>query len=416
MFSPENIFNLIVLSRYDMHHDALQITRKEVARFAIMRQHLSGRPAHSPDDSTRILNVFTDINYLQLDPTSTVDRSQFLALWSRIGNFDRRSLLDLIYRERRLVESYAYAASICLVEDLPLLRMKMLDLKLQYMKKHPEIRTLFMEMKDQIKSKGPTLSSQLSELETKSWLSGWGHERQVNLLLDRMHRSGELVICDRTKANQKLWDIPDRFFDGLRVPDPPDIADAEKLVFMKSLHSLGIASIEQVSRHYVPLRIRDASSTAHELQEHDMIVPVEVTDLEKSRKKKWYISTEDVSILDRLDRVWKPRAVLLSPFDNLIIDRMRTQEIFGFDSRLEMYVPKSRRRYGFFTMPFLKGDRIIGRIDPRFDRTARVLTINAIHDERKYLSGPGAKKSMSDAISSLGDFLKASDIRLPPSF
>ncbi|EQD39588.1 protein containing DUF1006, partial [mine drainage metagenome] len=189
--------------------------------------------------------------------------------------------------------------------------------------------------------------------------------------------------------------------------------EAERLVFMKSLHSLGIATAEQVSRHYMPLGIRDVSHTAHELMESEMIVPVEVTDLKISRKRNWYISAKEVSILDRIDKEWKPGAVLLSPFDNLIIDRKRTQEIFDFDSRLEMYLPKPRRKYGFYTMPFLKGDKIIGRIDPKFDRSMRALTINAIHDERKYLSKPAAKKLMFDAIDSLGDFLKASEVKKP---
>ena len=105
--------------------------------------------------------------------------------------------------------------------------------------------------------------------------------------------------------------------------------------------------------------------------------------------------------------------LMISPFDNLIIDRKRTLEIFSFDSRMEIYVPKDKRKFGFYSMPFLYGDKLVGRIDPQLDRKGKKLKINSIHDEKNYFENPIIKRKLHESINSLARFTGATSIEIP---
>ena len=132
----------------------------------------------------------------------------------------------------------------------------------------------------------------------------------------------------------------------------------------------------------------------------------------------WYIHADDVPLLNRLARDWQPRTTLLSPFDNLICDRARTELLFDFDYRMEIYVPAAKRKYGYYVLPILYGDRLIGRIDPTMDRENARLTINAVYAERD--APQAAARAIADAVEDLGAFLGAKEIvcsrRVPPTW
>lgn len=125
-----------------MGSDVVQVSMKDVARFSILRQHLSGSHRKKSNEKQKILEVFHDLKYVQLDPVYSVERSHYLTLWSRIGSFNRQNLLDLIYRDHLLVESYAHQASISIAEDLHILRMSMNERRKNYLMAHPEIKSL----------------------------------------------------------------------------------------------------------------------------------------------------------------------------------------------------------------------------------------------------------------------------------
>jgi uncharacterized protein YcaQ len=316
-----------------MNVDELQVSMKDVARFSIMRQHLSGTSPKSTGDKSKILDVFKDIKYIQLDPTNVVERSHNLTLWSRIGKFHRQSLQDLIYQKRRLVEFYAHSATISIDGDLPLLRMGMQERRELILRTRPELKKHVKDIKRQIEVSGPLISSELSELKTNVALGGWGHERKVNLLLDLMHRMGDIAICGRTPSNQKVWDNSENFFREHEFSNPVDRTEAEKQTFLNSLEALGIASPDQVVRHYIPMRVSNARETVRSLLEESLIIPVKISIPGSSRAKTWYIRREDVSKLEKAGRAWKKKSTLLSPFDNLTIDRKRAMEVFNFDPR-----------------------------------------------------------------------------------
>src|SRR5207248_497949 len=129
----------------------------------------------------------------------------------------------------------------------------------------------------------------------------------------------------------------------------------------------------------------------------------------------WLVHAADLDLIERLERGagWEPRAALLSPFDNLIWDRERARILFGFDFRMEIYVPKAQRRFGYYTMPILSGDRVIGIADPVMDRPARTLRINAVHVLSDAPTGRATKDAIDRAVDELGTFLRARHVERP---
>ncbi|MGH2739853.1 MAG: DNA glycosylase AlkZ-like family protein, partial [Actinomycetota bacterium] len=125
----------------------------------------------------------------------------------------------------------------------------------------------------------------------------------------------------------------------------------------------------------------------------------------------WFVHTEDLPLLDRVEaQEWEPKTTLLSPFDNLTINRARTERLFGFHYRMEIYVPKAKRRYGYYVLPILHGDRFIGRLDPAMDRERGRLIVNSVHAEPDSPMNGSTARAISDAVIRLASFLGASTI------
>ncbi len=132
------------------------------------------------------------------------------------------------------------------------------------------------------------------------------------------------------------------------------------------MRALGIGAARHIQLHFIRGRYEQLPRVLDRLERAGRIEQVQVN----RWPGIWYAHAQDLPLIDRLDAEWTPRTVLLSPFDNLICDRARTRQMFGFDYSIEIYTPASKRRYGYYVLPILHGDRLIGRIDPAMDRTA----------------------------------------------
>jgi uncharacterized protein YcaQ len=198
-------------------------------------------------------------------------------------------------------------------------------------------------------------------------------------------------------GQQRIWDLASRSLP--RVPARPATAIATELVD-RQLRARGLERLDRIGTLFDgPVPMRDGAIRRH-LRE-GLIVPIEVEGL----PGRW------VAHRDLLDARFRGRATLLSPFDDLISDRERTERLFDFRFRLEIYVPKAKREFGYFVLPILRGDRLAGRVDPLFDRKSRVLRLNAVYAEAdaRRADGPAARR----AIEELATWLKATDISWP---
>ncbi len=391
------------------------LSPETVRRFALVKQRLAGPSL--VNDAAGILALVRDLGCLQLDPISVVARSHQIVVWSRVGQYDLDHLDQLLWHDRSLFEYWAHAASIVPTADYPIHH----HLMRRYATERPtgqvsqryaawltENRKLQRDIMQQIRRHGPVPSRDL-EIENKvsaGWYStGWTSGRDVSQMLDYLWTKGKIMVAGRTGI-QKLWDLSERC-----LPDwtPRETLNSRQITYraaQTAVKALGVATLQQIKRHYVRGRYEGLPQVLKQLVRAGRLETVSVID----QPGEWFIHADDGALLDQLDSIDFSRTTLLSPFDNLICDRARTAQLFNFDFRIEIYTPPAKRQFGYYVLPILHGDRIIGRIDPKFDREHRRLHIHAVHAEANAPKDRAAARSIRGAIENLAAFLGANDI------
>ena len=345
------------------------VSEAEARRIAVHAQLLDG-------SATDVLSTVRRLGFLQIDPISSVAPPQQLVLWSRLGPYDRAELDRLLWEERKLIEWNAF---IWPIEDLPLIQARMRSYRRgtrytwqrrvsEFLKENARFKRYVLR---ELERNGPLLSR---ELEDRSrghedrWSEVWWGSRNVTQMLDALHWRGEVAVVGRQNS-QRVWDLAERWYpETERVPTQ----ESERVLAEKRFRALGVQ-------------------------------------LEKGRL---------LAHPEAVDGPVGNRVTFLSPFDRLIHDRARTEALWGFRYRLEMYVPKAKREYGYYVLPILRGDRLIGRIEPAYDRKAGALRVNGVFAE------PGAPESaglgIARAVRRLASWLGAKEIaytgRMPPAW
>lgn len=392
------------------------ITPQTARRLAIVRQRLAGpQPAA---DCEGIMDVMQSLRYLQIDPMRVVAPSHLLVLWSRIGPYDSSLVDTLLWKERRLIDDWAQATSIVLTEDYPIFSAlkrgfaagdSAWEVNVRgWMKKNRAFSSYIL---GQLRSRGQLLSNQFEDKAAEPWTStGWTAGRNVEMMLTFLKAQGKVMIANR-EGNQRLWDLTKRFLPEWTPKDKLSDHDLRHRVAESSLRALGAARAKHIQQHYIRGCIRNIESVLAELENEGRIVRVEIREGEKTWAGPWYVHTEDLQLLDSLEAErWRPRTTLLSPFDNLITDRKRTEQLFGFHYRFEVYTPEPKRRYGCYVMPILHGDTLIGRIDPLMDRKTRRLIVKAVHAEPEAPNSGEVAEAVVTTIEELGTFLGAKEV------
>jgi uncharacterized protein YcaQ len=323
------------------------VSLAQARRIAVRAQLLDG-------SATDVLDTVRRLGYLQIDPISSVAPPQYLVPWSRLRAFDRSELDRLLWEERQLVE---WRAFIWPIEDLPLLRARMRHaLNRNANEWLAENRSFRRYVLRELERRGPLLSREIADhrglrREDHDW---WG-ARKMGLMLEILAARGEVAVASR-RGKQRVWDLAERVYpETEKIPK----REAEELLAERRFRALGV----------------------------------------RLEKGKW-IAHDDAD-----DSPVPSRTTFLSPFDRLIHDRQRTEALWNFYYRLEMYVPKAKREYGYYVLPILRGDRLVGRIEPVFDRKARVLRVAGVWWE------PGVKPvPLERTLRDLARFLGAGSI------
>ena len=392
------------------------LTPAVARRLAVTKQRLAGPRA--PSHAEGIIEVTRDLGCLQLDPISAVARSHKLVLWSRLGTYDEAHLDTLLWEERRLFEYWAHAASIVLTEDYPI--------HSHMMRKYATTGTRWADrisgwvednkaLRDhiikEITRNGPMLSRQFeSEAETEWASTGWNGGRNVSQMLDYLWTKGIIMVTGRS-GGQKVWDLTERVLPGWVSREALPEREVVSLGAQRALRALGLATPRHIEWHFIRHRYPGLDKVLHELEKEGVVERVQVADDARKLEGQWYIHRDDIPEIERLEAgEWARRTVLLSPFDNLICDRARTEALFDFFFRIEIYVPQAKRQYGYYVMPILHGDRLIGRIDPTMDRKKKRLNINAVHAEPGAPMSHDVGRDIGAAIEGLAAFLGAEEI------
>jgi uncharacterized protein len=313
------------------------------------------------DGSARgILATVRRLGFLQIDPIATVATPQHLVLWSRLGPFDTAELDSLLWVKRKLFEWNAF---IYPVESLPLIQALMRKSRRrptttwdrrrhQFLKENAAFRRYIIR---ELERRGPLLSRELEDRSSeKRGEHRWYGNRRVGEMLDLLHIHGDVAIVGR-RGGQRLWGIAEGWYPAT---EPVPWKEAERTLQEQRFRALGV----RMERG--------------EWRAHPKISDAEVPD----------------------------RVTFLSPFDQLIHDRYRAEALFDFRYRLEMYVPPAKREYGYYVLPILVGERLVGRLEPRFNRKAGTLEV---------LRAWGDTSRVDEALDSLAQFLGAKQLAAP---
>jgi uncharacterized protein len=387
-------------------------------RLVLSRQRLAGPPPLGPGPEA-IMEVATDLASLQLDPLSVVARSHQLVLWSRLGRYDLADLDGLLWRDRRLFEYWAHAAAIVCTDDYPIHSLLM---RRYPSARHAQLRAwladnqaLRRSILRQLRAGGPLPTRALEDRAATDWQSsGWTPGRNVDRMLDLLWTQGRIMVAGR-QGQQRVWDLAERCLPPWAPTRRPPEREVVRLSAQRSLRALGVATARDIDRSFTAGRYPGLPSVLAGLQRSGQVEQVRLTADGAERPGPWFVHTDDLPLLDRLESGdWRPRTTLLSPFDNLIINRERTERLFGFSFRMEIYVPRAARRYGYYVLPVLHGDRLIGRVDPALDRATGRLVVHAIHPEPDAPASAGP--AVATALGELAGFVGATglDLRQPP--
>jgi uncharacterized protein len=332
----------------------LRLSRAEARRIAVGAQLLDAR---RPTD---LLAVVEQLGFLQIDPTAAIAPAADLVAWTRLGAAYRPDQLKgALEVDRTLFERDALVRPIADVglylagaSDWP-----PWERTRAWLRDNDSFRR---ELLERLAESGPLTSRDIPDTSAVSWAStGWTNNRNVTQMLEILMMRGEVAIAGRA-GRERLWDLPERVYPAdVHVPT---VEEAERIKNERRLRSLGIARAKGTKMPIEPVHVGEVG------------VPATVDGV----SGEWRVDP------DALDRDFEGRTALLSPFDRLAYDRVRAQELFDFEYVLEMYKPKDQRRWGYFALPVLHEDRLVGKVDATADRKRSVLDVHAIHEDVKF--------------------------------
>ena len=340
------------------------LTRTEARRIAIRAQLLS---ADRPRDLVDVVNHLT---FLQLDPTAVIAPSADLVAWSRLGSaYQPVHLQDALERDRTLFEHRAQAIEneppTAMVRPMTDLGLYLADMaawpngsarRREWMAANDGFRQRVLDL---LRESGPLASRDIPDTSHVAWeSSGWTNDRNVTQMLDFLLARGDVAVAGR-RGKQRVWDVAERVYAADAVAVPSE--QARQLRAERRLRSLGVARAQIVDDVGVPAEIEGTSGM-------------------------WRVDPEATA------DGFSGRTALLSPFDRLIHNRARALDLFDYDYVLEMYKPKASRRWGYFALPILHDDRLVGKVDAAADRSAGVLRMHAVHQDVPFT------RAMSDAV------------------
>lgn len=359
-----------------------------------------------PPTTEGVLEVARHFGGIQMDPTRTVERTQHLVLWSRIRGYDR-AMLHRLLAERRLLEWNAFIVPPERVPEILYVarrwpegggtwRQRVRD----FLAANVAFRRSIL---DQLRDRGPLQSRQIDDSKVAAdWQStGWTQGNNTSQMLEFMSVLGEVLVSGRI-GQERVWDLFERVVPARAPRDELTTDEYEERRVMRAMHRFGVATFQEVRLCAYGLSIPAAKELLGRLVEEGRLVAVELPYPGKPAPA--------FALPAALTAAWSgrtSRTTLLSPFDPLVYDRDRTERLFGFRYRLEMYVPKAERQFGHFVLPIVHDGQLVGRLDSERDRKKNELQVIRLHWEEGRNPDAATRAAVDKAIADLAAFVRA---------
>jgi uncharacterized protein len=352
--------------------EAHRLTKAQARRIAVRAQLLDA------DRPTDLLETVTHLTLLQIDPTAAIAPAADLVAWTRLGSSYRPDQLRQALDERKLFEL-----------DALIRPMSDLGLHLAEAAEFPSYERTRVWLRDNdrfrrdildvLGGSGPLASREIPDTCVVPWAStGWTNAKNVTQMLELLLLRGEIAIAGRS-GHERLWDLADRVYPEV---DVPPVDEARRIRNERRLRALGIARAKAQKQPLEPLDVGESGEPA----------------VVEGVKGEWRVDPA------ALDGDFEGGTALLSPFDRLAYDRVRAEQLFDFEYSLEMYKPAAKRRWGYFALPILHEDRLVGKLDAAADRKAGVLRVHAIHEDVKFTRA--IAKAVQAEIDELASWLE----------
>jgi uncharacterized protein len=395
-----NIFNIL---------DAMKLKNIAARRLVLHSQLLDGRTKF-PKSKEGAANIIEKLGYVQIDTISVLERAHHHTLWCRQPDYKPEMLNKLLAVDRRVFEYWGHAASYLPMFDYRfyLSRMEQFENPLnnwfkEWIRKH---HRHLKPVKERIRKEGP-LGAKDFKLPTGQKRGPWWDWHPAKAALEILFWRGELMITERRKF-QRIYDLTERVLPEHIDTRKPDDDELGRFLIGRALSSYGIAQEKEIRDHIRAGKNKIISKTLREMISSGELIEVQ---LEGNKSANYYAFPEAIEKASKL-RKSKPTIALLSPFDNLIIQRERIKRLFDFDYILECYVPAAKRKYGYFVLPILWNDQFIGRLDPKADRKSKTLIINSLLFEENFHDFDKVLPLLAQKIYALARFNNCENIKI----
>jgi len=402
----------------------LRITKEDARRFVISKQCFQF-PQLDDVSKEQVFRVLEALGCVQIDTISVVERSHYLVIWSRLGNYRKEFLDQLLYPDRRVFEYWAHAASIIPIEYyryfLHAMKERQKEMHAKAKRWLKEKASLLDTVLREIKREGPLCSKNFrtEDKQKKKEANGWWNWKPAKIALELLYNAGVLMVARREKF-QKYYDLTENVLPSGADTSEPTEKERQRFFLEKTLQAWGTAEPKDIGYYFYTwstktnVGVKALSSLVRELEKEGIIMQVHI----EGYKSPCLILSRELENLERIVDTKEQKNIIsfVSPFDNLTWGKPRMHKLFDFHTTLETYIPKATRKFGYYTLNILHNNQLVGRLDPKMHRDKATLEIKTLELKKGFKPTREFKEQFPLV---LGDFMKfhnAETAKIPENY
>jgi uncharacterized protein YcaQ len=370
------------------------LSKQQARKFIVLCNDFHHAKKLKSVDAT--IESFNTLGYVQIDTISVVNRAHIHVLWSRNHHFNEKHL-DVLFENKKIFEYWSHAAAMLPIKDFKyslLSKSQFANGEKHWYKRNSEMMAY---VKGVVASEGAKKSSDFKHTRQKN--NGWWDWKPAKLALEQLYMQGELMVQKR-QGFQKVYDLTENVLPADLIIQLPTSEEFCRHLIKRYLFTQGIGTAENMAYLRKGLKPKVQNCLVH---------MYEAGELEKVciNRQEYYVLPGRLTVLNqRLQR----KVHILSPFDNMLIQRKRLKELFDYDYQIECYVPESKRKFGYFCLPLLYGSDLVGRIDCKVHRKERVLKVNALFQEKEIKDPDKYQVQLQQALTEFATFNQCDEV------